>query len=240
MKTALITGASGGIGLAIAELLCEHGYAVIAGYNHNGSKLTNVALSHNGRGHIMQPLRIDVTDDSSVNDAMRYAIDTFGRLDVLINCAGISKIAPLGDLDDWQKIIDTNLCGTIRACKCATPLLIKTQGNIINISSVWGDSGASCETVYSATKGGVNAFTRSLARELGIMGVRVNAVAPGYIDTEMNASLPQAEVKRITDDIPLPRAGAPKEVAETVLFLASDKASYITGQIITVDGGWTV
>ena len=239
MKTALITGASGDIGAAIAQLFCSSGYATIAGYNRSADRLIKEADARNARGEIMQPLRIDVTDETSVREAIESTADTFGRLDALINCAGMSKIAPLCDMDDWQDIIDVNLCGTIRMCKSASPLLIKSQGCIINVSSVWGECGASCETVYSATKGGINAFTRPLARELGIMGVRVNAVAPGYIDTKMNSSIPYEEVKKLIDDIPLPRAGLPSEVADTALFLAGDKASYITGQIITVDGGWT-
>ena len=240
MKTILITGASGGIGLAAAKRFCDDGYAVIAGYNNNSAYLQDIATAYNENGGVMQPVKIDVRSDNSCENAIRYITDTFGKLDCLVNCAGISEISLLEESKLWQDIIDINLSGTIRMCRAALPALICAQGCIINISSVWGNAGASCECAYSAAKGGINAFTRSLAKEMGAMDVRVNAVAPGYIDTKMNNSLSPAEVKQIVDDIPMNRLGTPEEIAKIISFLASENSSYMTGQIITADGGWTV
>ena len=159
----------------------------------------------------------------------------------MVNCAGIGEIAPLTESSRWEEIVDINLNGTIRMCRAVLPYMLRrNRGNIINISSVWGDCGSACEAPYSASKGGINAFTKALAKEVGIMGVRVNAVAPGFIDTRMNSSLTDRDVGEIRDDVPLGRTGTPDDVAQAVLFLAENSASYITGQILTVDGGWKI
>lgn len=240
MKVAIVTGASGGIGSQIAIKLCENGYAVVGCYRNNGDVCEALASEINGSGGLFQPYRADVSEDNDVQNLIDYTAKTFGRIDLLVNCAGIGEIAPFCECSRWKEIIDVNLCGTIRTCKAATEIMLRQHsGNIINISSVWGNVGAACEAVYSASKGGINSLTKALAKELGIMGIRVNAVSPGYIETEMNSSLTSEDVARIRDEIPLNRLGNTEDVARTVLFLAEENSSYITGQIITVDGGWT-
>ena len=167
-------------------------------------------------------------------------IARFHHIDVLVNNAGISYIGLLTDMspDDWQRIVNTNLTSVFNSCRLAVPGMVhEHSGTIINISSVWGCCGASCEVAYSATKGGINAFTQALAKELAPSNIQVNAVACGAIDTEMNAFLSEADRIALTDEIPSGRFGRPEEVAELVLDLAQ-KHSYLTGQIIRLDGGW--
>ena len=240
MKTAIVTGASGGIGSQIAQLLCENDYAVVGCYRNGANVCEAMADEINARG-VFQPYCLNLRSEDETRDLARYTAETFGKIDLLVNCAGIGEIAPLTESSRWEEIVDINLNGTIRMCRAVLPYMLRrNRGNIINISSVWGDCGSACEAPYSASKGGINAFTKALAKEVGIMGVRVNAVAPGFIDTRMNSSLTDRDVGEIRDDVPLGRTGMPDDVAQAVLFLAENGASYITGQILTVDGGWKI
>lgn len=240
MKTAIVTGASGGIGSQIAQLLCENDYAVVGCYRNGANVCEAMADEINARG-VFQPYCLNLRSEDETRDLARYTAETFGKIDLLVNCAGIGEIAPLTESSRWEEIVDINLNGTIRMCRAVLPYMLRrNRGSIINISSVWGDCGSACEAPYSASKGGINAFTKALAKEVGIMGVRVNAVAPGFIDTRMNSSLTDRDVGEIRDDVPLGRTGTPDDVAQAVLFLAENGASYITGQILTVDGGWKI
>lgn len=238
MKTAIVTGASGGIGSQIAQELSKKNYAVIGCYR-NGADVCEAMAEDINKFGVFDPYCLNLRSENETAELVKYAVKTYGRIDLLVNCAGIGEIAPLTECNRWEAIIDINLNGTIRMCRAVLPHMFRQGGgNIINISSVWGECGSACEAPYSASKGGVNAFTKALAKETGIMGIRVNAVAPGFIDTEMNASLTDRDVDEIRDDIPLRRLGTPADVAKAVLFLT--EADYVTGQIITVDGGWTI
>lgn len=238
MKTAIVTGASGGIGSQIAQELSNKNYAVIGCYR-NGADVCEAMAEDINKFGVFDPYCLNLRSENETAELVKYAVKTYGRIDLLVNCAGIGEIAPLTECNRWEEIIDINLNGTIRMCRAVLPHMFRQGGgNIINISSVWGECGSACEAPYSASKGGVNAFTKALAKETGIMGIRVNAVAPGFIDTEMNASLTDRDVDEIRDDIPIRRLGTPADVAKAVLFLT--EADYVTGQIITVDGGWTI
>ena len=192
----------------------------------------------NARG-VFQPYCLNLRSEDETRDLARYTAETFGKIDLLVNCAGIGEIAPLTDSSRWEEIVDINLNGTIRMCRAVLPYMLRrNRGNIINISSVWGDCGSACEAPYSASKGGINAFTKALAKEVGIMGVRVNAVAPGAVDTDMMRVYSAEEIASVERDIPLGRLASPDEIAAAVLFLLDN--GYVTGQTLTVDGGFTL
>ena len=182
----------------------------------------------------------DVSDAGQVRRVSDEITQRFGRIDVLVNNAGIAQIKLFTDTDenDWNRIMGVNAGGIYNMCRAIVPQMIsRKNGRIINMSSMWGISGASCEVIYSASKAAVIGFTKALAKELGPSGITVNCIAPGVIDTEMNAELDDETRKELTDEIPLERFGSPEDVAGAVLFLASDQASYITGQVLGVDGG---
>ena len=228
MKKVLITGASGGIGSGIAEYFAEKGYTVFAGYNKNEPKIENV-----------RNIRIDVTSKESV----RKAFEEIGGVDILINNSGISQQKLFSDIteEDWDNMFDVNIKGMYMVTKEALPFMInKKSGRIINISSIWGEIGGSMEVHYSASKAAVIGFTKALAKELSLSGITVNCVSPGMIDTPMNSHLTEEDIKEIEEEIPLKRQGTPKDVAEAVYFYASDMADYITGQVISVSGGWNI
>lgn len=239
-KTALITGASRGIGKAIAVKFAKKGYHVAINCLHNEERLQQTkkelesyqisCLAHLG----------DMGDMSHCKSLFEQIRTQFGSLDVLVNNAGISYIGLLQDMSEeaWERILRTNLTSAFHCCKLAIPGMIeKKQGKIINISSIWGVSGASCEAAYSATKGGINALTKALAKELAPSGIQVNAVACGAIDTEMNRFLEEDELISLVDQIPAGRLGQAEEVADLVYHLAY-KNTYLTGQVIGLDGGW--
>lgn len=228
MKNVLVTGASGAIGRAIAELFAGKGYNVYAGFNKNEPEIKNVNNIH-----------IDVTSSESV----KAAFEKMGAIDILINNSGISQQKLFTDIteEDWDNMFDVNIKGMYRVTKEALPAMInKKCGRVINISSIWGEIGGACEVHYSASKAAVIGFTKALAKELGLSGITVNCVSPGMIDTPMNSHLTGEDVLEIEEEIPLKRQGDPKEVAECVYFLASDMADYITGQVISVSGGWNI
>ena len=235
-RTVFITGSSRGIGAAIARLFNENGYNVAINYNNSENEA--LALHEELPGSLL--LKGDVSKESDIKDMIEKTIFHFGGIDVLVNNAGISVVKLLTDttLEEWEKLFSINVTGTFLASKYAAMEMIKNHsGKIINISSIWGVSGASMESCYSASKGAVIAFTKAMAKELGPSGITVNCVAPGFIDTDMNSDVTVDEREAFCEETPLGRIGTPGEVANTVLFLASDRASFITGQIIGVDGG---
>ena len=240
-KTILITGASKGIGRATALTFAQSGYDLILNCAHSVQELNIFAKELENEFHI-QTLCCggDVSDYSFVCQ-MFDDISTFcGGVDVVINNAGISYIGLLSEMSfqDWEHVLHTNLSSAFSCCKCAIPYMVSQKsGKIINISSDWGLYGASCEAAYSASKGGLNALTKALAKELAPSNIQVNAVAFGVIDTNMNAGLNVSERNQLKSEIPAGYFAPPKEAAEFLLQLASSPA-YLTGQIISFDGGW--
>ncbi len=238
---ALVTGASRGIGKAIALKLAEDGYDLVITCKTNDKLLHHVAAEIMKKGVSCIALKVDGGDYQRVkhlfNDHIKPA---FKSIDVVVNNAGISYIGLLTDMRpiEWQTVMSANLDSLFNTSKFAVPMMLQAKaGSIINISSIWGKEGASCEVAYSASKGAVNSFTKALSKELAPSNIRVNAIACGAIDTDMNQWLNEDDRRSLEEEIGLGRIGAPEEIAETVAFLASKKASYITGQIITVDGG---
>ena len=240
-KTVLITGASRGIGAALARRFAAAGYNLVLNCAHSKDTLEALAADLKNTCAVNCICCLgDIGDFSFVKEMIQTASDTFGGIDVLINNAGIASLGLLTDMDieDWNRILSTNLTSVFSTCRCAVPCMVHNkQGKIINISSVWGIVGASCEVAYSACKGGVNAFTRALAKELAPSNIQVNAIACGVIDTDMNACFSPEERRELEDEIPAGRYGTPEEVAELAFSLAAGH-SYLTGQVITLDGGW--
>ena len=240
-KTVLVTGASRGIGKAIAVKFAKKGYNVVINCDHREQELLQAQKEIEGYQTACTAFLGDMGDLSICEDLFRLIKKQYGSLDVLVNNAGISYIGLLQDMssDDWNRIIHTNLTSVFNCCKLAIPMMLSAgQGKIVNISSVWGNVGASCEVAYSATKGGINAFTKALAKELAPSNIQVNAVACGAIDTEMNQFLEEDELIALIDEIPTGRLGRAEEVADLVYHLGY-KNSYLTGQVIGLDGGWT-
>lgn len=245
MKTAIITGASGSIGGAIAKKLADSGYSLVLIGNRSTEKLEKIArlcrTENPEKGKILHTFSGDLGNSSTARHFMDEALSVLGHVDLLVNCAGISHIGLLQDMTDeeWEDILKTNLSSVFYCCRSIIPSMIhEGAGHIVNISSVWGDRGASCEAAYSATKGGLNAFTKALAKELAPSGISVNALACGMIDTPMNSCFSKDEIQQICEEIPAGRMGTPKEAADMVWRLA-EAPVYLTGQIITMDGGWT-
>lgn len=240
-KIAFITGASRGIGAAIAEQLAREGYHLAI----NGREeecLYQKAKQISEEYHVSCiPFAGDIGDAGFVQQTFSEIEKKLGTVDILVNNAGISYIGLLSDMEpeEWNRIINTNLTALFLCCKHAVPqMLNKKSGKIINISSVWGNVGASCEVAYSASKGGVNAFTKALGKELAPSNIQVNAIACGTIDTDMNRCFSMEERKELEQEIPCGRYGSPREVAELVSSLVK-APTYFTGQIVTMDGGWT-
>mgnify|MGYP000575019454 FL=1 len=240
-QTALITGASRGIGAALAETFARAGYQLTLCCQHSEEKLMTLSKRLQEQYHTTVLVRIgDVGDYAFVKTMVDATLEAFGAIDVLINNAGISYIGLLTDMsiEDWNRIVATNLTSVFSTCRCVVPSMVHNKrGRIINISSVWGNVGASCEVAYSACKGGINSFTRALGKELAPSQITVNAIACGVIDTDMNRCFSEEERAELIAEIPAERMGRPEEVAELALSIASGHA-YLNGQIITLDGGW--
>lgn len=238
-KTAIVTGASRGIGKATALSLAGAGAKVVINYTSNADRALEVKKKIEDCGGEALVVKADVTDYSQCEAMIQSAIDHFERIDILVNNAGITRDNLLARMkpEEWQAVIDTNLTGIYNCCRAALRPLLKQKsgGRIINLASVAGIYGNSGQANYAAAKGGVIAFTRSLAKEVGSRGITVNAVAPGFIETEMTDVLPAGVRDQILSRIALGRFGKPEDVAETVLFLAA-AANYITGQVLVVDG----
>ncbi len=233
-KYALVTGASGGIGTAIVKKLSDDGYHIYVHYHQNEQAINEFKKYTNK----IIPVQADLTEKSGV-DALLTNIQM--PIDLLVFNSGISMYGLVTDLqdDDIDKMVQLHITSPFKLVQQLIPSMIrKKNGNIIVISSIWGITGASCEVLYSMVKGGQNAYVRGLAKELAPSQIRVNAIAPGAISTKMLSHLTEEDLKDLAEEIPLGRLGAPEEIAETVSFLASDKSSYITGQVISVNGGW--
>lgn len=239
-KTVLITGASRGIGKAIAIKYAKKGYNVVINCVKSNELLDKVKKEIEGYQTSCLAFVGDVGDYDTCVLMFEEIKKNFGTLDIVVNNAGISYIGLLTDMsiEDWNRIVQNNLTSVFNCCRLAIPDMVQQKkGKIINISSVWGNVGASCEVAYSATKGGVNAFTKALAKELAPSNIQVNAVACGAIDTEMNHFLADDELLALTEEIPAGRLGRAEEVADFVYSL-THKNNYLTGQVVTLDGGW--
>ena len=244
MKTACITGAGRGIGRATALELAHNGYNLILNTGHDEAALISLKEEIIGITKREQSCIIsvgDVGDSAYVASLIENGLKTFGSIDVLINNAGISYVGLLTDMsdEDISRIVNTNLLSAMYTCRAVIPSMVHNKaGHIINISSMWGVVGASCEVVYSATKGGINAFTKALAKELAPSNISVNAIACGFVDTDMNRHLSEEDLEAVKTEIPADRFATCEEIADSVYSVLT-APSYLTGQVITVDGGWT-
>jgi len=243
MPTVLITGSSRGIGFGIARQFAKKGYSIVLNGREDKERLADAvkALRDSFDCNVMG-IRMDVSDYLNAEDLFWEVEEKFGTVDVLVNNAGAAHFGLFSDMEfeEVDKVLADNLNTAIYMSKLVIPGMVRAKkGSIINISSIWGVTGASCEVVYSAAKAGVIGFTKALAKELAPSGVRVNAIACGAFDTRMNDRLTEAERKAFTNEIPLGRFGKPDEVGDLAVFLASDKAAYLTGQTIALDGGIT-
>ena len=241
MKTAFVTGASRGIGRAIARILAHEGYAVGINYLKEKEKAEELVRELCAEGLSAMAVQADVSDRTAITDAIRAVEREFGEIDVLVNNAGISQQDLFQYTDEtlWRRLFAVNVDGAYHTIQAVLPAMIARQnGSIVNISSMWGLRGASCEVSYSATKAAIIGLTRSLAMELAPSHIRVNCVAPGVIRTDMVEKLGQETIDALTEETPLGRIGTPEDIAQAVAFLAGDKASFITGQVLTADGGF--
>jgi 3-oxoacyl-[acyl-carrier protein] reductase len=243
MKAALITGASRGIGAATARILAERCYAVAINYNRSKDRAEALAAELTAAGHTAIAIQADVSDRQQTHNMVDSVLDKFCQLDILVCNAGISWSGLLGDMTEaeWRNIFAVNLDGVFHCCQAALPHFISRKaGKIVTVSSMWGQVGASCEVAYSASKAAVIGFTKALAQEVGPSGITVNCVAPGAIETEMNKNLPAEAMETLAEQTPLGRVGMPEDVARSILFLASDGADFITGQVLSPNGGLVI
>jgi 3-oxoacyl-[acyl-carrier protein] reductase len=239
-KVAIITGASRGIGKGIAIALAKAGACVVINYKSNDEAAEETFREISEFGAYAMKIKGDVSDYEFSKQMIKTTVEKLGKIDILINNAGISKVGLFMDAlpEEWDSVLNVNLIGTINCSHNAVKEMIKQKsGSIINISSMWGNVGASCEVIYSASKGAINSFTKALAKELAPSNIRVNAIAPGVIDTEMNKWLSDEDRKSLVEEIPMMKFGEVDDVGNLVTFLASENSKYITGQVITIDGG---
>ncbi len=242
-KTVVITGASKGIGAAMAILFARKGYNVVIGYNDSYQLAKMLSSSLSSQGYNVIPFKVNVTNKLETDILIKEAVYKFGSVDVLINNAGVAFSGLITDTEEFDsdRIFDIDLKGVFNCCRSVTPAMVNQKsGKIINISSMWGQVGASCEVAYSAAKAGVIGLTKALAKELAPSGITVNCIAPGLIETSMNSNISVEDLNAFVEDIPLGRMGTAEDVAETALFLASEGADYITGQVIGVNGGYVM
>ena len=240
-KTVLITGASGGIGRAAAVAFAKAGYNVAVHYNKSREAAENLCRELEKLGSKTVPVQADISDRTAVERMFSEAKSALGAVGILVNNAGIAEQALFSDItgEMWDRMFDVNVKGTYLCTQTALPNMIHEKwGRVINISSMWGISGASCEVHYSASKAALIGFTKALAKEVGLSGITVNCIAPGVIDTPMNGHLSQDIIEELKNGTPINRIGTPEDVAEAILFLASDRSSFITGQVLSVDGGF--
>lgn len=238
MKTVLITGGSRGIGREMVRLFSKNGYRVAFTYRSSQTE-AEALMAETGA----LAIRADSSSEADVISAIETTISEFGEIDCLVNNAAISSFSLFTDLtlEDWNDIISVNLTGAFLYSKYAIPDMLKRKwGRIINITSMWGLVGSSCEVHYSAAKAGLIGMTKALAKELGPSGITVNAIAPGVINTDMNSALSDDDREALINDTPLMRIGEPSDIAEAALFLAGDKASFITGEVLNVSGGYVI
>lgn len=242
-KTVIITGASKGIGAATAILFAEAGYNVVLNYNNSFESVSLLSRSLSSRGYSVTTMKANVANRLEVELMIKETVYKYGSVDVLVNNAGIACQGLITDIDeiDSNEIFDVNLKGVYNCCRAVTPVMVNQKsGKIINISSMWGQVGASCEVAYSAAKAGVIGLTKALAKELAPSGITVNAIAPGLIETSMNSNIDVEALNQFVEEIPLGRMGGADEIAQAVYFLASENADYITGQVLGINGGYVM
>ncbi len=243
MKYALITGGSRGIGAAASRLFAQRGWGVAVGYDKSGEKAEALAGELSRFDVPAMAVRADVADEGQVDRMVDNVLEKFCQLDILVCAAGIAHTGLISQIDgeQWRRLFAVNVDGVHHCCRAVLPHMLKRKsGSIVTVSSMWGQVGASCETAYSATKGAVIAYTKALAKELGPSNIRVNCVAPGVIDTDMNANLSQSDMAALAEETPLGRIGTPQEAAAAIAFLASDEASFVTGQVLAPNGGFVI
>ena len=240
-KAVLVTGGSRGIGAEIVKMLAKENYSIVLNYNHSEKQAIQIQEELQKQGKQIAIFQADVSKREAVKKLIQFTINTFGTIDVLINNAGIAQEKLFTDItdDDWNTMLNTNLNSVFYCTQEALPEMIrKKEGCIINISSIWGITGSSCEVAYSTAKAGINGMTKALAKELGPSNIRVNAIAPGIIDTSMNEYLTKEEKQVIEQEIPLEKVGKTIDIAKCVKWLIEDE--YTTGQIISINGGWYI
>lgn len=237
MKTAIVTGGAKGIGAAIVKRLVSDGYRVALCYNSSAEKAEVLCNEADGN---CRAYKLDITDSNAVKSVFADIENNYGEISVLVNNAGIAEQALFTDITDgmWHRMIETNLSGTFYCCRAVLPYMIhRKNGKIINISSIWGEIGGSCEVHYSAAKAGIIGMTKALAKEVGPSGITVNCVSPGVILTDMTSHFDEQTMSELKSETPLNRIGTPEDVAGAVAFLASSNADFITGQDVAVNGG---
>lgn len=241
MKTVIVTGGSRGIGAAIVVELAKNNYNVVLNYNNSEEKAKKIQKDLKEQGINIEIFKADVSKREDVKKIVNFTIEKYNNIDILINNAGIDQIKPFMDItnEDWNKIIQTNLNSVFYCSQEVLKSMIHNKkGCIINISSIWGITGASCEVAYSVSKAGIDGMTKALAKEMGLSNIRVNSIAPGIVDTDMNKELSFEELQELKNEIPLGRVAAPEEIVKSVKWLIDDE--YVTGQIISVNGGWNI
>ena len=239
----LVTGGSRGIGAKIVEIFAKNGCNVVINYNNNQECARNLSDKLNSEGYSTRIFKADVSNVEQVRDMIEFCRDNYGGVDVLINNAGVAQTKLFYEItqDDWDKMINTNLKGVYNCTREVVSDMIRLKKvSIINVSSIWGITGVSCEVHYSASKAGVIGLTKALAKELGPSNIRVNCVAPSVIKTDMLEEYTEDDLRALKEETPLLRLGMPEDVANVVFFLASDKASFITGEVINVNGGFLI
>lgn len=240
-KVVIVTGASRGIGKGIAKGLAQKGYTVIANYNKSEERILELKEELKKEKINIDIFKADVSKRNDAKELVEYTIKKYGKIDILINNAGISQIKEFTQItdEDWNNMINTNLNSVFYMTQeTCNNMIHNKNGCIINISSIWGLIGASCEVHYSVSKAGIDAITKSLAKEMGLSNIRVNSIAPGIIDTEMNKNLSQEEISNIKEEIPLEKIGKVQDIEKCVEWLIEDE--YTTGQVISINGGWGI
>ena len=243
-RSVLITGASGGIGVALCREFAKNGYDVAIHYNSSEESALNLKAELESQYRVKAvPIKADLRNSDDVKALAETALKEFGKIDVLVNNAGLAYLSlfQLADDSKVKELFDVNLMSAMSLTKELLPSMIRNQwGRIINISSMWGIAGASCEVHYSTTKSALIGFTKALAKEVGPSCITVNCIAPGYIDTKMNSTIDEDSVNEIVEATPVGRKGRPEDVSPLAVFLCDDKAEFITGQVISVDGGYGI
>lgn len=241
MKTVIVTGGSRGIGAAIVKELAKEKYNVVLNYNNSEESAQKIKKELEEQNIKIEIFKANVSKREEVKELINFTLEKYKNIDILINNAGIDQIKPFMDItqEDWDKIMQVNLNSVFYCCQEALENMIHNKsGCIINISSIWGRTGAACEVHYSASKAAIDGLTKALAKEMGPSNIRVNSIAPGIIETEMNKDLSKEELNEILTQIPLERIAKPTEIAKSIKWLIEDE--YITGQVISVDGGWII